>query len=897
MARSIDDHDDLGNQQGNVDSSQSLDLSSSDPYALLGVGTVLALMESEEEIARITVGALTQALSVPLGALVLQNQTDGEIRVFGQYEQAPLSDALAEEMRAVLISEPSREIEVLTDRLPKATAVGLRRLLVTRVKTVEDDFGVMTAGVKSANPFLSQQLAAMDALASQAAVALHRLKLTKERETREAALRESEERFRKIFDHSNDAIFVIDPAQDAILDVNSKACSMLGYAREELLSMSMSAVHPNEMPQLQAFAQSVFDQGHGWTNELTCLTRSGTFLSAEISASVMDVAGKNCILASVRDITPRRQAEEKLRQLASFAELNPAPVLRFGPDGKIIGANAAAHESLVSQGALEGTLVATVFPFLSGLDLREYIRKGQVGSHELAIGERVYQFTMRGVPELNVGHLYGSDVTERVQAEAELQLAKEAAEAANRAKSEFLANMSHELRTPLNGILGYAQILKGDATLSDKHREGVEIIQRSGEHLLTLINDILDLSRIEAGKLELMPTEFHLPEFLKNIADMTRIRAEQKRLAFIYEPLSPLPLGVRGDEKRLRQVLINLLGNAVKYTEKGGVSFKVGYHEAPDGKTLLRFQVEDTGIGITEEKMEEIFQPFLQVRDSQRGQIEGTGLGLTISQRLVRLMGGELNVKSTPDESSRFWFDIDLPEIPEWMPSEESVERTVAGFVGDKRKILIVDDKRENRAVLVGFLAPLGFEIAEAEDGREGLEKAEAFKPDLILMDLVMPVMDGFEATRQIRQSPKLKDMKVIALSASVFEHNQQQSLNAGCDDFIPKPVRMESLLEKLGTHLGLQWMYSEKTPAESTVDAPVEATAGRFVSPPPEEAKSLYELAMMGDIHGIQGWIKRIEKLGDEFSPFLAQIQKFAQEYDMKQIRDVIKPYLEGTE
>ncbi|HEY9845850.1 MAG TPA: ATP-binding protein, partial [Candidatus Caenarcaniphilales bacterium] len=363
----------------------------------------------------------------------------------------------------------------------------------------------------------------------------------------------------------------------------------------------------------------------------------------------------------------------------------------------------------------------------------------------------------------------------------------------DRAKSQFLANMSHELRTPLNGILGYAQILKKVKTLTSSQKNGVSIIHQCGEHLLNLINDVLDISKIEARKMELHPRNFHFPEFLEGLAEICRIRAEQKGIELIYETLTPLPIAIQADDKRLRQVLLNLLGNAVKFTERGRVTFKVGYHEEK-----FRFQVEDTGDGIAPEQLEEIFLPFMQVGDRAH-ETEGTGLGLPISRQLVQLMGSELKVRSNLGNGSIFWFDLNLSETSQWDDTADFLEQQVVGFQGEKRKVLVVDDKWANRSILVNLLEPLGFEVVEAINGLDGLNKAREFQPNVILMDLVMPGMDGFEATRRIRMLPELAGVRVIAISASVFDFDQQQSREVGCDDFLPKPVREADLLDKLG--------------------------------------------------------------------------------------------------
>lgn len=468
---------------------------------------------------------------------------------------------------------------------------------------------------------------------------------------------------------------------------------------------------------------------------------------------------------------------------------------------------------------------------------------------------------------------------ERKRAEALAEL--------DRAKSQFLANMSHELRTPLNGILGYAQILKKGKTLSDHQKNGLGIIHQCGEHLLNLINEVLDISKIEARKMQLYPKNIHFPEFLEGIAEICRIRAEQKGIKLMYETLTQIPKAIRADEKRLRQVLINLLGNAVKFTEKGFITFKVGYQQEK-----FRFQVEDTGIGIVQEQLEEIFLPFQQGGEKSR-ETEGTGLGLTISRQLVELMGSELKVKSTLGQGSIFWFDLELQEVDKWDDDTNNWERNIIGFNGEKRKVLVVDDKWANRSVLVNLLEPLGFEVVEAINGLDGLNKACEFKPDLVFMDLVMPVMDGFEATRRLRTLPDLANVVVIAISASVFDFNQQQSQEVGCDGFIPKPFREADLLEKLRYHLGLEWIYEKGTPVIGT-DFSLGPESGKesIVAPPAEEIAVLLDLAMRGDLKGLAQRATQLEELDQQWVPFATHLGQLAKGFKGKQLREFLKQF-----
>ncbi len=541
------------------------------------------------------------------------------------------------------------------------------------------------------------------------------------------------------------------------------------------------------------------------------------------------------------------------------------------------------------------------------------------------------------------------DVTDRERTEEERQRAKEAAEAASRAKSEFLASMSHELRTPLNAILGFSGILDRDPDTTTTQKEHLTTITRSGEHLLDLINDVLEISKIESGRVVLVETEFDLYQMLDALRSMFRIRASDKNLGLHFEQGPEVPQYIRADARRLRQVLINLLSNAVKFTEQGSVTLRVGYQssvirdqggnetetEGPDdrrqttvgskhhqqikddGRRALLFEIEDTGTGIAPEEMDKLFDPFSQTKSGKIAQ-EGTGLGLPISQNFLHLMGGEFSVSSKESQGSIFAFKIPVTEIEAKDVQQASPERRVVGLEPAQRafRILVVDDVEDNRTLAVNLLDAVGFETSEAKNGQEAVDVWEAWAPHLIWMDMAMPVMDGYEATRRIRAEEtkpsassldseeglsedqfkikhstlKIKRVPIIALTAVAFAEEQDKMLVAGCDDIVRKPLRESDLFEAMHKYLGVHYIYEDEPVGG---ELPEEKMTAKILTPDilnniPKDMLAEFEEALIelnADL--IQAIIERLRKLNNSVANCL---RKLADNFQYDQILTYIQ-------
>jgi signal transduction histidine kinase/CheY-like chemotaxis protein len=482
---------------------------------------------------------------------------------------------------------------------------------------------------------------------------------------------------------------------------------------------------------------------------------------------------------------------------------------------------------------------------------------------------------------------------------ADAERAKDAAVVANRAKSDFLATMSHELRTPLNGILGFAQILQRDKSLNERQARGVKIINESGQHLLTLINDILDLARIDAAKLDLFPSDVNLAVFLQVMSDIVRVKAEEKGLTFSCQPGPGLPAVVHVDEKRLRQVLLNLLSNSVKFTDAGQVGLSVqvvadarrleGSSERADSMCRLYFEVRDSGIGMSEEQLARLFQPFEQVADADRRE-GGTGLGLAISRQLIRLMGGEIQVNSQLGKGSVFSFELELSAVLARSAALAETGGNPIEYEGPRKKILVVDDVAQNRAMLLDSLGTLGFQVSEAANGAECLDAIRTTRPDLIMMDVMMPVMDGIEATRHIRLTLKLAEVPILATSASAAHEVEVQCLTAGANAFISKPIDQHQLLATIGRLLGIRWIGEEpESQLPAAMQAEFDATE---VVPPPQELSELRRLARVGNMRAIREWADQLKHHNSTYTPFATRLAGLAEACQSKAISALVDRY-----
>ena len=473
--------------------------------------------------------------------------------------------------------------------------------------------------------------------------------------------------------------------------------------------------------------------------------------------------------------------------------------------------------------------------------------------------------------------LLREEIASHQRTDEQLQRAKKLADHANQAKSRYITAISHELRTPLNSILGYAQILEGDDAIPPHRRQAVSVIRRSGDHLLSLIEGTLDIARIESGKLSLNVKPLNFADFMQQIVAMFELQARNKGIGFGYEPQGELPDVVRADERRLRQILINILGNAVKFTVHGQVRFRLKYQ-----REMAAFEIDDTGPGISPEELPHIFEPFSRGSAAHVGATGGTGLGLTIAKMLTDLMGGQMSVESTPGRGSCFRIRLYLPASAQAAGTLSLFQRI--GYVGVRRRILVVDNEKTDREFLLSVLEPLGFQVAQAASGQECLDQIPHFRPHLVFMDLAMPGIDGWETIRRI-QASGVTDAEIAIISANAFEKGTENEASVVAENFITKPVRVDELLDWIGQHLNLEWVSADALPTEPAAATP----PAQLRYPPPECLRALDDQIQLGYVRGIHATLDEIARMGEGYGDFTEVIGQLARQFQFDAMREIV--------